>query len=223
VLRTNYGDGFKAPTLYELYSEYSNPLAALQPETARGWEAGFDQLLLQQMLRASFTYFARDTHEEIGFDDCFVTDPGCALRPNGYYYNVDRASTRGTEAELVAQPSQRLRAWLNYTNLVARDELSALALARRPHVAANAGLTWTSRDGSSVGGSIGYVGKRFDDAANTVPLAASERIDLFATYALSSTLQLYARVENLFDNESEPAAGYAAVGRGFYAGMRVGH
>ena len=43
VLRANYGDGFKAPTLYELFSEYSNPVAALAPETAHGWEAGIDQ------------------------------------------------------------------------------------------------------------------------------------------------------------------------------------
>ncbi len=221
ILRANYAQGFEAPTLYELYSEYSNPLVALQPETAVGWEAGFDQLLLQQKLRASVTYFSRDTHDEIDFDDCFVSDPGCVLRPNGYYYNVDRASSRGTEAELVAQPIQHLRAWINYTNLIARDELTGLALARRPHISANAGVTWAIRDGSSLGLGYGYVGRRYDDVANTVPLPAAERLNLFGSYALSPAVQLYARVENLFDNESPPTAGYAAVGRGFYVGVRL--
>jgi vitamin B12 transporter len=221
IVRANYGEGFEAPTLYELYSEYSNPLLPLQPETARGWEAGFDQLLLQQKLRASVTYFARDTHDEIDFDDCFVSDPGCVLRPNGYYYNVDRASARGTEAELVAQPMQHLRAWVNYTNLVARDELSGLELARRPHISGNAGVSWTADNGSSLGLSYGYVGRRYDDVANTVPLPANEHMNVFGSYALSAALQLYARVENLFDNESPQAAGYGALGRGFYAGVRL--
>ena len=45
TLRANYGDGFKAPSLYELFSPYSNPIEALKPETAKGWEAGVDQAL----------------------------------------------------------------------------------------------------------------------------------------------------------------------------------
>jgi vitamin B12 transporter len=220
VLRANYGDGFKAPTLYQLYSDYSNPLVALQPETAKGWEFGVDQLLVQQMLRASLSYFRRDTNEEIEFDDCFVSDPGCTLRPEGYYYNVGRASARGTEAELVAQPTAALRAWINYTNLTARDELTGLELARRPHISGDAGLSW-SLHGNSIGFSYLYVGQRYDDVANTVPLAANERLNLFGSYAVSALVRLYARVENIFDNENPPAAGYAALGRAFYLGMQL--
>ena len=40
IFRANYGNGFKAPSLYELYSEYSNPIVALKPEVAQGYECG---------------------------------------------------------------------------------------------------------------------------------------------------------------------------------------
>ena len=36
VLRASFGQGFKAPTLYQLYSEYGK--ATLEPEEADGWD-----------------------------------------------------------------------------------------------------------------------------------------------------------------------------------------
>ena len=104
TLRANYGDGFKAPSLYELFSQYSNPLAGLKPEIAKGWEAGVDQSLWDGRLSASLTYFERRTADQIDFFSCYgVTSPACALRAaqGGYYYNVDRSHASGVEAELI--------------------------------------------------------------------------------------------------------------------------
>jgi len=222
VLRANYGNGFKAPTLYQQFSPYSNPLQTLAPETAVGWEAGADQLLLEQQLRASLTYFDRHEHNEIDFNGCFpAVGIACAERPGGYYYNVGRTSARGIEAELVARPHGPLSAWVNYTNLTAIDELTGLELARRPHISANAGLAWTVRANTSLGASLSYVGSRYDDDANTVPLSSNNTIDVFGSYALSARLQLFARVDNLFDNRSETVAGYRVLGQAFYAGVRA--
>jgi len=220
VLRANYGDGYKAPTLYQEFSSYSNPLATLQPEKAIGWETGLDHDLLDKKLRASLTYFSRTEHDLIDFDDCYTSDPGCVLRPEGYYYNVDRVSVRGVETGLLALPAQGWSAWLNYTNLRAIDELTGLSLPRVPHVTENAGLSWSSK-GTSLGASYGFVGARFDDAANITPLSSSENVSLFGSIGLGSGLQVIARVDNLFKNRSEPAAGYGYVGEAFYAGLRV--
>ena len=71
VLHANYGEGFKAPSLYELYSPYSNPLQKLAPETAHGWEAGGDQKLLNGNGLISVVYFQRNTKDQIDFFDCF--------------------------------------------------------------------------------------------------------------------------------------------------------
>ena len=45
VLRASFGQGFKAPALYQLYSNYGNQ--ALQPETANSWDAGVEHHALQ--------------------------------------------------------------------------------------------------------------------------------------------------------------------------------
>jgi vitamin B12 transporter len=221
VLRANYGDGYKAPTLYEQLSSYSNPFAPLAPEKAVGWEAGLDHDMLDKKLRASVTYFSRSEHDLIDYDDCFSTDPGCVLRPYGYYFNVDRAHVRGIETGLQGHPAEGWSVWLNYTNLRAIDALTGLSLARRPHVTDNAGLSWSSKSGASLGASYGFVGARFDDAANITPLDSSENVSLFGSIALGTGLQLTARVDNLFKNRSEPAAGYGYLGEAFYVGLRV--
>ena len=127
----------------------------------------------------------------------------------------------GVEAGLIAHPTQGLSAWLNYTNLRAIDELTGLNLARRPHVTANAGLTWSSQSGSSLGASYGYIGARFDDAGNFTPLNSAENVSLYASYALSHELQLLAHLDNLFKNRSEPVAGYGYMGEAIYAGVRL--
>jgi vitamin B12 transporter len=222
VLRANYGNGYKAPTLYQLFSTYSDPLASLQPEKATGWEVGFDHDLLDKRVRASLTYFSRSEHDLIEFDDCFPNfDIGCVSRPFGYYYNVDRAHVHGVETGLIAHPAQGWNAWLNYTNLTAIDELTGLDLARRPHITANAGLTWSSKSGSSLGASYGYIGARFDDGANTTPLVSSENVSVYASYGLGGGSALLLRIDNLFKNRSEPTAGYGYLGEAIYAGVRL--
>jgi vitamin B12 transporter len=226
ILRANYGGGFKAPTLYQLFSPYSNPTQALKPETSDGWEVGADQLLMDKRLRASLTYFDRHERSAIDFFDCFaeLTPAGaCLLRQavGGYYYNVGRSRSSGYEAEFVARPGAAFNVWINYTNMRAIDEISGLELARRPHVSANVGLTWSPQRATSLGASLGYVGARFDDAANSVPLASARTVNVFASYALSAHLQVFGRVENLFDNTSEPVYGYGAVTRGYFTGLRA--
>jgi outer membrane cobalamin receptor len=127
----------------------------------------------------------------------------------------------GVETGLIAHPAQSWSAWLNYTNLTAIDELTGLDLARRPHVTANAGLTWSSKSGSSLGASYGYIGARFDDGANTTPLVSSENVSVYASYGLGGGSALLLRIDNLFKNRSEPVAGYGYLGEAIYAGVRL--
>ena len=222
IVRANYGGGFKAPTLYQLFSPYSNPSQTLRAETSDGWEVGADQLLLDKRLRATLTYFRRHEKNAIDFNDCFGTgDSNCAVRPFGYYYNIGRSRASGYEAETVFRLRDTINAWVNYTNLLAIDQATGLELARRPHISANLGLSWTAATGTSLGATLSYVGARFDNAANTVPLASAKTVNLLASYALGAHLQVFGRVENLFNNLSEPTFGYGALSRGYFAGLRA--
>jgi vitamin B12 transporter len=172
-------------------------------------------------VRVSAVYFSRDEQDEIEFDDCSISDAGCALRPFGYYYNVGRSRDHGVESDLAAHPTQNLSAWMSYTNMSAIDELTGLTLARRAHVLFNAGISWATASGASVGATYVYQGARFDDAANTVPLAPSETVNLFASYPLGRVVQVFGRIENLLNNQAEPVYGYRPLGRGFYGGVRL--
>jgi len=223
VLRGNYGDGFKAPTLYELYSAYSNPVAALQPETAHGWEAGIDQSLPGGRARASLTWFDRRTSEEIDFFSCYgVVSAACAARAaqGGYYYNVGRARAQGFEATLSATLTDALTLSGNYTIMSATDETANAPLPRRPHAMANADLTYR-QDDWSVGASVLYVGRRFDGADRSGPLPSHTTANLYASIAVTDGWQVFGRIENAFDARYEPVLGYGAPGRAFYLGVRT--
>jgi vitamin B12 transporter len=222
VLRANYGDGLKAPTLFQLLSP--DPYGRLQPERAAGWEAGVDQSFADHLLRASLTYFRRQDRDKITAQSCAPSvSAGCSAQ--GYfYYNIDRAHATGIESELVARAGSGLSLYVNYTNLRALDDQTGLLLLRRPHVSFNAGLNWAAGTSSVLNLSYGYVGERADIDPNTfgrVTLRPEATVNAAVAHALSSSLQLYGRIENLFNHYTEPSAGYGALGRAAYAGLRL--
>ena len=224
VIRANYGTGFKAPTLYELDSEYSNPISTLRPETARGWEAGLDEFLFDGRIKTAATYFDRNTTDQIDFFSCFgPSGPGCAQRylVGGYYYNIDRSRAEGVELEASGKITDTLAAKLSYTDTTAKNLVDGTSLARRPQLLADATLTWTPTPDISLGGNIGFVGKRWDDQANTVPLSSNTLVSVFGSYQITDSLTLFARIENAFGIRYEPVAGYGAPGRAVYAGVRA--
>jgi len=225
AFRANYGDGFKAPSLYESFSQYSNPLHPLQPETAKGWEIGADQMLLDNRLRASLTYFERHTHNQIDFQNCFSpTDaPGCPFRLNqfGYYENLDRTHASGFEAEIDAHITDTLSLTADYTNLTAKNTLTGTELARRPRSSASGVITWLPLPKLTLGTSVVFVGDRFDDGRNFTPLDSNTTVNVFGSYAVTEKLELFARIENLADERSELVSGYGRMGRAAYGGIRA--
>ncbi len=225
VLRGNVGNGFKAPSLYELFSDFSNPIDTLKPETANGWEVGVDHRFGFGDVdgTASLTYFDRHSKNLIDFFSCFgVVSPACTLRAfaGGYYINVNRAVASGVEAEVKAKVWDDLSVDVNYTNLSAYDPTTGLALARRPRNSANATVDWVAEDWS-IGASVNYVGPRFNDAFGFTHLSDNTTVNLHGTYRLSEQYELFGRVENLFDDRNEPTAGNGRPGIAAYAGIRA--
>jgi vitamin B12 transporter len=214
TLRANYGDGFKAPTLYELFSQYRNPFHALRPETARGWEAGADHEFLDKRVRASLTYFERNTHNQIDFVSTFTP-------PFGYYENIDRTRASGVEAEIDAHLTDTLSLTADYTNLTAKNLITGAELARRPRNSASGTITWRPMEKLTLGAAVVYDGPRFDDGGDLIPLESNTTVNLFGSYDITDKVEVYARVENLLDELNEPIAGYGRVGRAAYGGLRV--
>lgn len=227
VLRASFGQGFKAPTLYQLYSEYGN--TALEAEEADGWDAGIEQRFIERILVRA-TWFARETDNQIDFFSCTstTTNPLCfngAVRRSGYYANTAQTKAHGVEleGEVDLGPLQVAAnyTWTDMENDSPGNANRGKQLTRRPEHQANIQATYSWENGASLAGVIRYVGDSFDNAANTYVLQSYTLLDLRAAWPVNHTFELYGRVENALDEEYETTRNYGSPGRGVYAGVRA--
>jgi vitamin B12 transporter len=225
-LRTSYGEGFKAPTLYQLRSDFGN--LALRPERSRSFDVGLEQGDRNGGAHFALTAFRRDTRGLIDFVSCFSTaDPLCADGRFGFYANVGKARAQGFELELGAKISQRFRAQAAYTLLKTRDLTPGAAnrgnaLSRRPRHAVTVSLDWQSPlAGLTLGGDLRMVSQSFDDAGNFVRIEGHALATLRAALPVSEAIELFGRIENVTDAQYQTAAGYASAGRSAFVGLRA--
>jgi len=222
-LRASYGEGFKAPSLFQLLSDYGN--AALRPENARSYDAGVEWEHGPLML--ALTAFRRDTRDQIVFDSCFGISTGiCANRPFGTYDNLGRTRAQGIEAEVGLRLGEGVNLSAVYALVDTEDRTPGSAtrgnvLARRPRHAATLSASFAPVDDVALAADLRLVSRSFDDAFNAVPLDSYAVVTLRGSWDISDQLQLYARVENLGDEDYQTAAGYAQPGRSAYFGVRV--
>jgi vitamin B12 transporter len=225
ILRASFGQGFKAPSLYQLYSEFGN--LTLRPEEADGWDAGIEQHFFDGHVILQATYFGRQTRDLIEFISCYgVTTGACATNLfGGYYANVDRARAEGAEVSASWQATTRLQLAGNYTydHDVDRSPGSptfGLQLPRRPRNTANlsANYLWPVKLTTTL--ALRYADRSYDDSANTIPLQSYVLWDVRAAYPITAKLEIYGRIENLTDKHYETAYQYGTLGRAAYAGVR---
>jgi len=227
ILRSSFGDGFKAPTLYQLFSSYGN--RSLQPESAQGWDAGLEQHAFSGALVMSATYFHRNTRNLIQFVDCFgITTPLCATRPFGFYDNVQRTTARGVEVVMATKIGERLGITANYTHTDAKDvgandPYFGLQLPRRPRDAAHAEVKYRWPLGIETAVAVQRVSQSFDDPTNLIELAGYTLVDVRASRKFSDRLEIFGRVENVFGASYETTAGYGSIGTGVFVGLRTAY
>jgi len=225
VLRASYSEGFKAPTLYQLQSEFGNLL--LRPESARGFDAGVTQRVLGDKIELTVSAFQRKAHDLINFVSCDVPFDGiCTNRPFGTYDNVSRARASGVELSTVFKPVEAFAAQLNYSYVksVDRSEGSATFgndLTRRPRETLSAVLDYRWPFRLDTGATLTHVGSSFDNASNTNRVAGYDVVDLRIAYPLTDHFELQARVENLTNEKYETIFRYGTPGRSSYAGVRL--
>lgn len=230
ILRASFGQGFKAPSLYQLYSDYGN--TALSPEEADGWDAGVEQRVLDGMLVLSATYFSRETTNQIDFVSCNGTEtpasaPLCFRNGTsrfGYYNNT--ALTEADGVELAADyeiGAFSIQANYTQTNTENRTPGSNLGrqLARRPEEAANLSVGYIWPFGLSTSVAVQYAGDSFDNASNSARLDGYTLVDLRASYPINDTVEIYGRVENVGDEVYETTRNYGVAGRGTFIGVRA--
>lgn len=208
-LKANYGTGFLAPSLYQLYAPtYGN--ASLLPETSVGYDIGFEQPIGKD-LTVGASYFDNDLTNLIQFVNT--------------YSNVGQARSYGVESFVEFKGVKNLDIKGNYTYDNAQDLIANVPLLRRPQNKASGDVDY-QLDAAGLGASLIYVGNSFDEnfvtgSGNIVPLASYFLVNLRASYQVNSQVKLFARVDNLFNQYYEEAFGYTTPGLSVYGGTKV--
>lgn len=220
-LKATLGTGFKSPSLYQLFAPPTawGPIGNMQlrPERVTGWDAGVEQDIVRDRIRFGVTYFSNVFRDLIDFDYA------------SGYINIGRAKTFGAELSLETRPlgpDDPLSFRVSYTRLTAREELSGTALLRRPRdkFAAEIGGQLFRR--FDLTASLLYVGKRADRDFSAYPYATVMLpgyllLGAVLSTPVSSSLDLYVRVDNLLNSRYEMVWGYGTPGFSLTAGFRL--
>ena len=225
-LRASYGEGFKAPSLFQLFSDFGN--TALDPERSRSYDFAIETGDRNGSVHAALTLFRRDTNMLIDFVSCFGVAGGiCTNRPFGTYDNVGKARAEGVELELGGEIAPGLRAQAAYTCLKATDRTAGglnqgKELSRRPRHAATISADWqTPLGGLKLGGDLRLVSRSFDDAGNFTRLGGHAVAAVRAQLPVGGAVELFGRIENIGNRRYQTVAGYATPGRSAFFGARA--
>jgi vitamin B12 transporter len=229
ILRASYDEGYKAPSLYQMFSAYG--VADLKPEQARGWEVGIERRF-GEGFHASAAWFDRATDNLIDFaycptsgtqpDVCYI--PGTTTTRFGYYANVKKSHASGLELTGSARWNglflEGNYSWIKAEDLSPDSAYPGRQLARVPRHLANieAGLDLPSGLRASV--AARYSGKTFNSVSTAAVLEDYWLVDLRVQWRIVEGLTLQGRIENLGNRRYETATGYSALGRTAYLGLR---
>jgi vitamin B12 transporter len=206
-IKASAGTGFKAPSLFQLHSSFGN--LDLDPQEARGWDFGFEQYILERKYGFGATWFRNDFDDMITYD--FVTSK---------YMNINEVDTEGLEFFATAEPLQDLHLRVYYTYMQAEDRDTGLDLPRRAKNKYSADVSYLFLEKkASVSLGVDFVGDRPD--ISDMHLDSYTVVNLAGSYQVHEHVQLYGRIDNLFDEDYQEAATYGVPGIGAYFGVKV--
>lgn len=212
-IKASYGTAFKAPSLFQLYDEFSgNP--ELEAESSRGAEIGFDQQLLNSRLSLGATLFHNRMDDLIDFNNTTFK-----------YFNVPDVTTTGVESFIGYNFSDTFSVRLDYTWTDTEDS-EGEPLLRRPKNEASLTLNYDPTEEISLSGIVHYVGSREDTIRGSFPvvrttLGSYATIDLAGSYHFNDRWGLEGKIINLTNEEYQPVHGYAGAGFGTFIGIKV--
>lgn len=242
-LRAHVGNGYRAPSLFERfgtffssfgYSVFGDP--RLRPDRSVAFDAGIDQTLLQNRLRASATYFYTRLQEVIVFDFSGAINP--ATDPFGRfggYRNTNGGIARGVELSMTATPVRTLNVSASYTYTKSLQRTPQIAGVLRSFVIPDHqfSVVATQRFGRRVlvnldlGASSDYLAPIFDPntfASRAYRFGGLAKADLGGSYTLpfneSRSLRFFGYVDNLFDRDNFES-GFRTPGRTGRAGASL--
>ena len=220
TFKWQYGTGFKAPTISQLYGfySYSTPYytyklvgnSDLKPEKTEGWILGIEQRL--KFVSLGLNYFKNHLWNVIS------TYYDAQLGVNTYQ-NVNKATTEGAELTLKANITDWLSIKGNYTHLSVHSQKDSFKW-RKPEESYS--LSFTVKRGKfAFDGEVLHYGRRKDydfSAGREVSLSGFTVYNCYISCQLKKNFELYAKGVNLTDKDYELAYGYNTMGRALFVG-----
>jgi vitamin B12 transporter len=211
-LRSSVATGFKAPSLAQLYSDFGN--SELNPEKSLSVDAGVDQKLFKDKLEGGLTFFWNE------FDDLITFNPSTLVLEN-----VASAKTHGLEVYAAEKLMEGLTLRETFTWLSTEDESTGESLLRRPRASFAASLTYQPDQKLTSRLEVRHVGSSTDTDFNSFPetrvtLNAYTLVNFALAYDVAPQLEIFARVDNLFDERYQDVLGFGALGAAAYGGVK---
>ena len=213
LFRLAIGNGFRAPSLYELFSIYGDP--TLEREESRSAEIGVEKSWGENSyLRA--TAFWIKAQNVIGYDEDLAT---CAAatgpfgQPGCYAQREGTARRRGVEID--GRYAFGARHALTATYTFIDNQTNVPDWAQVPERVLNLGAETTFATGTTAAIDLQHVAGRADD------LDDFTTVDLSVSHPVRDNATAYLRVENVFDEDYQWVRGYGTSGRAVYAGLRA--
>lgn len=211
---------YKAPSLYQLFSQYGNE--KLRPETTDSYEAGFDLQLLKNILSFNTVLYKYNTSNVI----YFYTQPSPPFL--SFYKNGEFQHDKGFESELTLNLSKlKASAYAAFVTGTLTDAsgMQTNNLLRRPAHTYGVSVYYQIVKTFSAGLIYKYTGDRPDENFNifptaTVTLKHYNLVDTHLQYAANKHINLFADLKNVLNEKYFDWLGYNTAGFNFMTGIR---
>lgn len=220
------GTGYRTPGLYEIYGGYltsghlvtvGNP--DLQPETSTGYELGVDQGLFSSKVHVGATFFETEFKDMIIFDSLEYR-----------YENASKGRNSGVETYIRVHPWEIVRFDLAYTYIDSRyKDDGDTDWTRKEYMPRNKVdfiTTVYPMDKLTMAVDVKWQDQKivplYDTSYNKVRWEEDGvvTVNLSATYKLLKNMDLFARIDNLFDKDYTED-GYCMPGFSLYGGVTL--
>lgn len=213
---------FKSPSLYQLFSEYRNPVTELKPEMTTSYEAGFDWEILKGELSFNTQFYKRNTNDVI----YFFSESKSPYR--SFYKNGQLQKDKGFESELKYHANGvSASAYYAYVTgkLIDESGLETKNLYRRPKSTLGANVSYQFFSDFSAGVNYKYTGDRTDQDFSAYPtkvvtLKHYNLVDLHLEYNATKNLNVFGDLNNVFDTKYVDWLGYNTRGINFMIGAK---
>ncbi|MDR9388407.1 MAG: TonB-dependent receptor [Balneolaceae bacterium] len=204
----NVSSGFRAPSLYQLYSEYGT--RSLQPETSLNTELGVSIQSQEQSFMARLVAYQRELDDAI----VFITDQNFVSS----YQNVGSEFNRGIELEVESALGQSfdLAAHLSYQEgHQQQDGEKTNTAIRRPNVMGGMRALWRPSSTWSLSSTVQYIGSRAKGEFDPGPEMMDEAwlLGIQSQWVLFDRIRVSGSVLNALDVDYTEVPGYNTAGR----------